>query len=176
MAVSKAPFAKEIFDNVGSMGDKIMGSDAQLVFEGYEEFALQIQGFPMPVYTPGEGAEVPMPMGLVRWQPTQGAIHQQGGITLQETVTGVTFKALAQILNNAGGVHRKAKIYEGTKDRFLRFYPIYESYITLESGERNWESRTQVLNLTGTLYYHYFGEIVTGGASNITDAYAGLKR
>ena len=173
MALSQNTFAKSVFNTSVGVGDKIITSDSTLVIDGYESAELIIKNFPHPVLSVGEAIEVPAPMGLKTWQKSQSVIQQQGGLTMSETVKGHCFKLLADLLNNGGEFN--AKIYEGTKDHYIRYLPIYKCSIQLDPAERDWESNTQVLDLSGNLFYHYFGEVVNGDANDVAPAFLGVQ-
>ena len=36
----------------------------------------------------------------------------------------------------------------------------------LDNPDRNWEDRTQILKFSGTIYYHYFGEVFEGNSKD----------
>jgi len=171
MAVSQALYAKSIFNAMRGSGDKVMASDATFVIEGLESSRFLIKAFPMPVLTPGEGAEIPMQMGLKKWQVTQAKINQQGSFTISENVAGDAAKLTAHLMK-CGGKFR-AKVYEGTPEQFLRYYQLEECSMNAEPVDRAWDDNTTTVDITGQVQYHYFGEIVEG-TSKPDQAFAGL--
>jgi hypothetical protein len=59
-----------------------------------------------------------------------------------------------------------AKVYEGTPQQYLRYKPIYKCFIQVDDPDRDWENRSQALLISGTVFYHYFGEVVEGNSKD----------
>ena len=157
MAVSRQRAINDIFRKTQAMGDHIISSDAEFVIEGYEDSALLAKNFPMPVLSAGDGIEVPMPMGVMGWQASQVEVAQQGAITFHETVYGHSVQLMRDLIRNGGTFN--ARVYEGTRESNLRSYGLVKCHIKLDPAERDWESKTQLMIYTGTLFYHYFGDM-----------------
>jgi hypothetical protein len=51
-------------------------------------------------------------------------------------------------------------------DYYLRVKRIVDCFVQVDDPDRDWENRAQVLMITGTVFYHYFGET---GAGNSND-------
>jgi len=79
-------------------------------------------------------------------------------VSFQETVTGSVSKMLYDLLAS-GGVFN-AKVYEGTPNNYKRYKRLHDCFFVMEAADRDAESRSQVLVISGTLSYHYFGEDV----------------
>lgn len=155
MSVSTGAYLKSLYSGAAALGDKAISSDSMIVIEGHEDLSLLIKQFPMPVLTPAGEIEIPGPLGTSMYQPQQAKTYQQGGVTIMETVNGHVRKALQRMLGNGGKFN--AKIYEGTKDSYTRVDPILGCFFVLDNPDRDWENRSQVLQVTGTLFFHYFG-------------------
>lgn len=156
---------KRMYDTNKAIGDSAIVSDAMFEIEGYESISLLIPQFPMPVLSTGGEVEVAGPLGTTLYLPQQLKVAQQGSITLKETKAGHITDALQRLLSAGKTGVFNAKIYEGTADSFYRAYPIYDAFLQLENPDRSWEDRTQPLKITGTLFFHYFGEVIPGTIS-----------
>ena len=81
-----------------------------------------------------------------------------------ETVAGTIDQLLINLIASGGKFN--AKIYRGDPTNYVEAKLIKDCFISVQSDPaRDWENRTQPLLINGTLYYHYFGEILQG---NIT--------
>lgn len=156
---------------VRAMGDKIIDADAQLVVDGLEKYRFLAKEFPHPApLSSGEAAESFGPNGQKFWQPTNANTAQQGSIILYCYADGHTEDFLSIIKNNLGGKFN-ALVYEGTMEAHLRAYRIRDAILTLETGTRSQENKTQILTLTGQLSFHFFDEREDG---NVKTLYGGL--
>lgn len=160
MTVNNADFLKASYNAQRLLGDKAVASDATLVPEGFESMALLIKQFPWPILTTQGEIEVPMPMGAAAWQPSQVKINQQGAIQIMETVAGQAHD-FAEALCARGG-RFQCSVYEGTPDRFYRGFKLVDAFIQLDNPDRDFESRQQILLISGTLFFHYFGDRISG--------------
>ena len=142
------------------LGDKSVSSDAMLLIDGHEELSLLTKQFPWPVIGVMGEIEVPGPMGLQSWQPQALKTAHQGPLTLSETVSGSVAKFLADVA--AGGAKFQATAYEGTPEAFHYAWKLRDCFFVPEAPDRDWENRSQVTNVTGTLFFHFFGEKVAG--------------
>jgi hypothetical protein len=82
-------------------------------------------------------------------------VKEKTGVDVKANVRGT-----ATAVKNT--VKFNAKVYEGTPSQFSVAKPIYDCFIQLENPDRDWESRSQVLNISGTLFVHYFNEEIPG--------------
>jgi hypothetical protein len=158
MAVSNPEFLKGMYNVTRAMGDKAVASDAMLVIEGHEQIQLLTKSFPWPTTSTQGEIEVPSPVGAGSWQPQQLRVHQQGQVSFLETTRGHIQRFLEEIVLTGGRFD--AVVYEGTPERFQRAYKLRDCFVQLDPGERDWESRSQVLMLNGTIFYHYFSESI----------------
>jgi hypothetical protein len=97
-----------------------------------------------------------MPLGAARWQPQQIKINQQGQVTFMETQKGHIAKFLEEI-NVKNGGRFNAKVYEGDNINYTRMARIVDCFLVMDNPDRDWENRSQILTLSGTLFFHYFG-------------------
>lgn len=155
MTVSNKKYLNTVFNTTAAMGDKVVSSDATFEIEGFEYLSLLVKQFPWPELSPAGEIEIPMPMGLMRWQPQQLKINQQGPVQIMETKKGHVAKFLEDILIQ--GAIFNAKVYEGTPENYTRVEPLKSCFMQLDNPDRDWENRSQILLISGTLFYHYLG-------------------
>ena len=165
MSVNTGAYLKGFHDKTAAMGDKAINSDFTFEIEGFEGTYLLAKQAPWPELSPQGEIEVPTPLGGKSWQPQQVATAQQGQISLYETTAGAIDDLLVSLLANGGKFN--AKIYEGTPDKFLRVKRIQDCFIQMDVPDRDWENRSQPLMFSGTLFYHYFGEVETGNTDSL---------
>jgi hypothetical protein len=142
------------------MGDKAVSSDFTFEIDGFEQYYLLTKQCPWPELSPQGEIEVPGPLGSKLWQPQQIGTALQGPISLFETAAGHIDQLMVNLIR--GGARFNAWIYEGTPERFVRAKRILDCFIQLDSPDRDWENRSQVLTFSGTLFFHHFGEQKTG--------------
>jgi hypothetical protein len=166
MTVSTQQYLKTLYDQTAAMGDKVISSDFSFEIEGHEGIWLLAKQCPWPEPTPTGEIEVSSPLGGTLWQPQQLKVAQQGQIALMENVLGSIDAALLDLINGNSGARFNAKIYEGTPQKYLKYKRILDCFIQVDPVDRDWENRSMPMLITGTLFYHYFGEIVTGNSSD----------
>lgn len=162
MTQSSPAYLKGMYDATRSMGDKAIVADATLEIEGFESMYLLTPQFPMPTLSATGEIEIPTPLGAGTWQPQQLKVHQQGSITLMETTAGHVSDLMLRLLSSGSQGRFNAKVYEGTPDKFHRAFRLVDCFMQLENPDRNWEDRSTVLKMTGTIFFHFFGETIPG--------------
>lgn len=156
MTVSSADYLKGLYNTARAMGDKSISSDAYFEIEGFEHLGIVTKQFPFPTLSTAGEIEVPMPMGAAMWQPQQLKINQQGQMSFSETVKGSVAEFLERIVD-AGGIFQ-ATVYEGVPSKFHRAYKIVDCFFQADNPDRDHESRSQVTAISGTLFFHFFGQ------------------
>lgn len=164
MTVSNAAYLKGFYDTTKALGAKVVSSDFTFEIEGFEQNYLLCKQAPWPEISPAGEIEVPTPMGAKMWQAQQVEIAQQGQISMMETVAGSIDNMMVSLIAKGGTFN--AKIYEGTPQKFLKAKRIVDCFIQLDAPDRDWENRSQILIFSGTLFYHYFGEITPGNSGD----------
>jgi hypothetical protein len=43
---------------------------------------------------------------------------------------------------------------------------MWDCFLQLDNPDRNWDNRTEVVTLTGTMFFHYFGEVFVGNSKD----------
>ncbi|MBX9899403.1 MAG: hypothetical protein K2Y28_01350 [Burkholderiaceae bacterium] len=160
MTVSALNTLKGLYNSVRAMGDKAVSSDSAFEIEGYEGMWLLTKQFPFPVSSSQGEIEIPMPMGMNSAQPQQAKIYHQGQVTFFETTAGHISGLMLNLLRSGGRFN--AKIYEGTPDSFLKAKRVVDCFLVMDDPDRDWENRAQVLTISGTIHYHFFGEEIAG--------------
>jgi hypothetical protein len=161
MSVTNADVLKGYYTGVRALGDKSINSDAWFEIVGFEKIGLLTKQFPWPVLSSLGEIEIPGPNGLVMGQAQQLKTFHQGSISFSETVTGMMHSFTRDVITKNGGVF-DANVYEGTPDRFYRGVKIRQCFLQLDNVDRDWENRSQVTMLNGTLFFHFFGEVIPG--------------
>jgi hypothetical protein len=142
------------------------GGGDDMGLNDHDSIWLYIKSQFWPELTPGEGIEVPTPLGSAMWQPSQCKFHQQASITFQESADAQVHQFLDALLEcKAVGTHTTstgrfdAYVYYGTPDHYIERRKIEDAFIVIdEATETNWESRTEILTFNAMIYFHYYGE------------------
>jgi hypothetical protein len=164
MTVSTSAYLKGFHDTTKALGSKVINSDFTLEIEGFEAYYLLAKQCPWPENSSAGEIEVPMPLGSVAWDAQQLKINHQGQVTFMETVAGSIDQMLVDIITSGGKFN--AKIYEGTPTKYLRAKRIEDCFLVLDDADRDWENRAQILTFSGTMFFHYFGDIISGNTTN----------
>lgn len=160
MTTSTGAFLAQSYGLVKALGDKSISSDAMFVIDGFEHLRLLAKQFPWPILSPAGEIEIVTPMGGAQWQAQQLKPNMQGQVTFYETVRGDMEAFVRSIA--AQGSKFNATIYEGTMERYSRGVKIVDAFFQFDSPDRDWENRGQATTISGTLFYHYFGETIPG--------------
>lgn len=140
---------------------KAINSDFVFEVEGYEHMWLLAKQVPWPTLSTTGEIEVPGPAGSATWQPQVAKKNLQGPITLMENKAGEVDKMLLELLTK-GGIFN-ARVYEGVSPtNYSRYKPLKDCFIQCDPVDRDWENKGQILQFSGTLFYHYTGEVVEG--------------
>lgn len=162
--INTAAYHAQNFKLTNALGDKVNAGDASFAPIGYGSLYLLIKQFPHPKISGGPEIEVPYVGGGTMFTQAPIRTNFQGPITLMETESGAAEQFLKDVLKGTGKFD--ARIYEsGTPARHLRSYKVVDCFINLDTSDRDWENKQQVLMLNGTIFGHYFGDVYPG---NIT--------
>lgn len=160
MTVSTAQYLQSFYDQTRALGQRAVSSDAAIEFEGYEAMWLSIKGFPWPQLSSGGEIEIPTPLGAAMFQPQQIKVHQEGQVQMLETTAGSVSDMLLRMIANGGTFN--AKVYEGTPDKYHRFLSIKDAFLVTENPDRDWDNRSQIVTISGRMFFHYFGDVQPG--------------
>lgn len=164
MTLSNAAYLKQFHETAKAQGSKVISSDFALEVEGFEFNWILTKQCPWPELSTGGEIEVSGPLGSAVWEHQQTKTNLQGAITLMETTAGSIDQMLVNLIASGGKFN--AKIYEGTPEKFLRAKRIQDCFIQIDSPDRDWENRSQPLLISGTMFFHYYGEIIPGNSSD----------
>jgi hypothetical protein len=160
MTISTGAYLAQSYGQVKALGDKSISSDAMFVIDGFEHLRLLAKQFPWPILSTAGEIETVTPMGGAAWQSQQLKTNMQGQVTFYETVRG-DIEQFIEMIASAGGKFN-GSIYEGTMERHSRGVRIVDAFFQFDSPDRDWENRAQATTVSGTLFYHYFGEKIPG--------------
>jgi hypothetical protein len=160
MTISTGAYLAASYGQVKAMGDKSVSSDAMFVIEGFEHLRLLCKQFPWPTLSSGGEIEIALPNGSIAGQPQQLKPFQQGQVTFYETVRGDLEKFMDEIALQ--GSRFDAAVYEGTLEKHHRGCNIVDCWVQFDNPDRDWENRSQATTVSGTLFFHYFGDKIPG--------------
>lgn len=175
MAVTRASIIKGFHDESRLSGDKRVASDYSLQIDGYEDQWLYCKSQFWPLLTAGEGIEVPTAMGSAMWQPSQTKFHQQANVTFEENAYGSVNAMLVNLLTcraaeigyGSGASRFSGWVYYGSPEQFIQRARIRDAFMSAEPVEVDWENRTQLVTIPGTLFYHFYGEYEAGNTDSL---------
>jgi len=173
MSVSSVATLKGLYDDISAMGDAAVNSDFVFQFDDFKDSWMHVVQCPMPHMTSAGEIERPGPLGMMLWQPQQARVAQQGAITLNETVAGHVEGMLLEMLTKGSQYKFNATVYDGTVKRYRRKWTFRDAFIVSDASDRAWENRSQILTVTGTLFFHYFGESEVGNISGLNNGVGG---
>jgi hypothetical protein len=166
MTVSTSAYLKGFYDKTRALNDKVVNSDFTFQIEGYEGAYLLAKQCPWPKVTPQGEIEVPTPLGSRYYMAQQQDYAHQGQVSFMEVRPGDIDRMLIDMVLRDSQARFNARIYEGTPLQYLRYKRIVDCFLVLDDPDRDWENRSQILTFSGTMFYHYFGEIVNGNSKN----------
>lgn len=156
MPINPAEYHESLFRLTQALGEKINAGDATFEPIGFDGIYLLTKQFPHPHLSGGMEIETAVAGGGKGWEQGPYDPTFQGQITFYDTVAG-TVKQFARDVVSAGG-YFDARIYEGTPQRHTRSYVLEKCFFRLDPSDRDWENRTMLNMLNGTLFGHYFGK------------------
>lgn len=160
MTVSTVDYLKAQYAVSKALGERSLSSDAVLVIADpfFASLSLLMKSFVWPVLSTAGEVEIWLPTGQKAWQQQQLETALQGQVVITETAAGHAYEAL----NALSRKRFDATIFEGQPDKFSRAVFIRDAFIKVDPAERDHESRSQVTQFSGTIFYHFFGEIIPG--------------
>ena len=160
MTVNNADFLKGMYTATRLLGDKSISSDATMEIEGHPDLMLLTKQFPWPELGPAGEIEIATPLGAKMWQAQQINVAQQGQLALMETTAGRVQQFMEDVIKTGGKWN--ATVYEGTPERFFRAYKLVDCFFQPDNPDRDWENRSQITLINGTMFFHFFGEKLPG--------------
>lgn len=160
MALNTGAFLRDSYTQVRTLGDKSISSDAVFVIDGFEQLRMLCKQFPWPLLSPRGEIAIAMPNGGEAWQPQQLETNQQGQCQFYETVEGDMETFIESV--TAQGSKFNASVYEGSLESYSRGCRVMDAFFKFDNPDRDWENRAQVTTISGTLFFHYFGDKIVG--------------
>lgn len=169
MANNSLNYLKQFYDRTRGMGRKAISSDFTIEIEGFEHLYLLTKQCPWPESSSAGEIEVATPLGATQWERQQQKVAMQGPLAFYETTQHTIDKALVDIIAKSGedGGWFNAKIYHGVPSKHIGGKRIIDCFFVADSPDTDWENRSQVLMVSGTLFFHYFGELIPANSNVI---------
>ena len=153
-------FDKAQFDVITGLGDKAVSSDCIMLIDGHEALSLLIKQFSSPISSTAGEIETYGPFGLKMWQRQRQETAYTSSVQVQETVRGAARAAMALIDEKR---YVDCTIYEGGgPTNFTAAIKLKKCFFKLDPAERDHESRGQVVMYSGSIFYHFFGDVIYG--------------
>lgn len=161
MSVTSAEIMKGMHNVIRAAGEKSINSDAYFEVVGFESIGMLTKQFPWPNLTTTGEIEIAGPGGSAMWEQQSLKVNKQGPVTFCETKNGAVHRFLKEV-HKAGGKF-PANVYEGVSpERFHRGLKMFECFLQLDDSDRDWENRSQITTISGTLFYHFYGDEIPG--------------
>lgn len=161
---------KRDYETAKSLGAAALACNAVLIPTGHESLRLLIQNFTRPMATNNDPADVDYAGGLASHVQGVPKTDFEGSITVIETEKGAVSKFAQAVVDN-GGYLKECKVVFGASDGQSNdgttVYTIYDVAVTFSDGggEIDASSRSQILTITGSIRYMYFGENANLGST-----------
>lgn len=137
-------------------GAPMLACDGMLEPEGFESLRMLITGWSRPITTHNDDADINYAGGLQAAVPGVPKTHHTNSITFIETDSGIIQEFSEWLMERSGSINCWA--YDGRPDRARRKYLLQDCTFTFENGgDIQSDSRSQIMTLTATMGYMYFG-------------------
>lgn len=154
MPIQTADYHRSNYLRQIALGRKLNAGESVFVPVGFNGIELLVKSFSTPYLSGGEAYETFGP-GFRTFDQAQPDTSFQSAITFYDTEAGTTRQFLTDIVAQGGFID--AWIYEGTADRYTAAYLLERCIIKVDPVERDFESRTQSLLISGQISYNFFG-------------------
>ena len=165
MANNSLGDAKKLYDKSIAAGLVAISSDFTFQIAGHEDLWVLTKQCPWAETGSTGEIDVAMPIGFNRWEKQQQKVAMQGPIAFYETQKHSIEQAFIDII--MGGGKFQGIAYHGTPDRHVGGKRYTDCFFVPDSPDTDFENRSQVLIISGTLFYHYFGETIPGNVAYI---------
>lgn len=173
MSVASIGLLGENYKNVRALGSKAVASDFVFYIPKFPNSYLMVDQAPHAMLASGGEIEVPGPLGTAHFEPQQAKINQQGTISLIETVDGKVETMMLDMLTSGDQYMFDAYIISGGNPTNYRMRWKYrDCFFVPEVAQRDWSNRSELFKVTGSLFFHYLGEVEVG---NITGTGNGVN-
>lgn len=154
---------RQDYEAAKSLGAAALACNAVLIPKGFENLSLLIQNFPRPMVTNNDPADVDYAGGLAAHVQGVPKTSFEGSITVIETEQATLSKFAEAIVANGGCLSECRVVFgtsDGTQNAGAISYTIHDVAFTFSDGggEIDASSRSQILTVSGSIRYMYFGE------------------
>lgn len=153
------------YETAKSLGAAMLACNAVLVPKGYDNLHILVQNFPRPATTHNDPADVDYARGLQAHVQGTPKTNFEGSLTMIETVSGQIAKFAEAIVIKERGILNTVYVYDGFvgdggEIKGQRSYELIDCAITFPDGggEIDSSSRSQILQVQGSIRYNYFGD------------------
>ena len=153
------------FQAAKQLGAPMLSCQGMLVPRGAPEMRLLFQSFPRPIVTNNDIGDVAYAGGLQSHVSGTPKTSYQGSITLLETETGMTGQFAELILANGGVMD--CDYYDGRPERFTKVFELLDCAFTFESADMQSDGRSQVVTVSGSIQYMFFGDSIAIANANL---------
>ena len=94
-----------------------------------------------------------------------GAVNnaQQGPITFTETVAGRVMRFMKEVARKRR--HTSKRRCTKARPKLLARLQAVDCFFVPDRLDRDWENRTQLTLINGTVFFHFFGDRIPGNAA-----------
>ena len=151
------------YETAKGLGAPALACNAILVPKGHENLFLLFQNFTRPMPTNNDAATVDYAGGLESHVAGIAKTSFETSITCIETEKGMIHNFAQAIVDNGGFLDQARVIFgasDGTQNAGTKVYDIFDLTPTFGDGggEFDASSRSQILTVSGSMRYMYFGE------------------
>lgn len=155
------------YETQKDLGSALLACHLMIVPVIMPEARLLFQTFPVPYVTNTDSTEVAGAGGLQWSVPGVPRTAFNGSCQLIETGK-CKAREFTELVMSSGGVS-DCIVYHGRPDRYILQSELLDCAFTFEPGEASADGRGQVMMISGTLDYMYFGDTaqIGGGSSGL---------
>lgn len=153
---------KREYETAKTLGTPALACNAILIPKGFEHMRLLVQNFQRPMVTNNDSADIDFAGGLAAHRPGVPKTSFESSITCIETEKGAVSQFSQAVMNMGGSVDSCSVIFnisDGQTNTQPIVYTIYDVNFTFSDGggEIDASSRSQILTVSGSMRYMYFG-------------------
>lgn len=147
-----------------AVGSPLLACQGMLVPRGYPDGRLLIKNMPYPIVANNDPAQIDIAGGLQMSVAGVPKTSYDGSITMIETEAGHARNFAEFVVAKGGSID--CDFYIGRVGSFSKVFELTDCKIRLEPGEIDASSRSQGLDITGSITYMFFGAYANIGQSN----------
>jgi hypothetical protein len=155
---------KADYEAMKQIGSPLLACQGMLVPRGYTDGRLLIKSMPYLIVTNHDPAEVDLGGGAQMGVAGIPKNHYQGQITMTETEAGHVSQFAEFVVASGGAID--CDFYVGRLGAFTRTYEMTDCKFRFDSPSIEASSRSQVLDVSGSVDYAYFGAYASIGRNN----------